>query len=193
MNIFINGSPRIYESNTDVFLIDAKNQEDRIYYLYKDNFEDIINKIYESDNVILAFPLYVDSPTSKTLEFFEYISENRINLSNKNLYVIINCGFLEYEHNETALRIVKCFCKNNGINYKGSFLIGAGEIIGKKNDILINKLVSFPYDLKIKDFKNKINQNQNVDIRFTVPLLSKSLFILIANYYWKDKIKEKQS
>ena len=47
----------------------------------------------------------------------------------KLIYCIINCGFREGEQNITALNIVKNWCDKVLIEYSGSILIGAGEVI----------------------------------------------------------------
>ena len=57
------------------------------------SYKDILNNVDISEIIILAFPLYVDSPNTITLKFLDYIYDNQINLANKSIYVIINCGF----------------------------------------------------------------------------------------------------
>ena len=66
------------------------------------------------------------------MKFLDYLYDKKINVENKSLYTIINCGFREGEQNITALNIIKRWCEKKKILYKGSILIVAGEIVGKK-------------------------------------------------------------
>ncbi len=187
--IFICGSPRLTISNSLTFLEDLKDKEN-IYYLYKDSFDEIVNSIKKCDTIILSFPLYVDSPPSGTLKFFEYIKDNDIDISGKNLYTIINCGFLEAKQNNTAREIVKLFCFNNNINYMGCFKIGAGVIIGGNKQNYIYRLVSVPYCFKIRKFKKAINGNKKIEIATSIHPMTKFMYILLANINWKSKRKK---
>ena len=109
MYTLINGSQKNHLSNSRYFLDYISNYLDdyTTYDLMYSKFEDIINSVIKSNIIILAFPLYVDSPNTITLKLLDYIYDNKIDLSNKKLYVIINCGFREGTHNITALNIIK--------------------------------------------------------------------------------------
>ena len=186
MITYINGSPKINNSASNNFLKDIYNKKDKINYIYKDKDEDIINNLKDSETIIISFPLYADSPTSGVLNFFEYIEDNNINLVDKNLYVIINCGFLESKQNNTAVEIVNCFFEKNDINFKGYFLIGGGPIVGNRTNI-IYKLLTIPYYFKKNKFKNKINKNENIYLKTSL-MIPKWLYVLCANKSWKKQI-----
>ena len=134
MYILINGSQKNHKSNSRYFLdyISKYLDDYTIYDLKYDFFDNIIDSIINTDTIVLAFPLYVDSPNSLTLKLLNYIYDNNIDLSNKSLYVIINCGFREGIHNITALNIIKNWATKVNIKYSGSILVGAGEIVGKE-------------------------------------------------------------
>ena len=78
MITYINGSPKLSNSASNKFLNDIKNIEDNTYYIYKDKYEDIINSIINSKTIVIAFPLYADSPTSGVLDFLEYIENKKM-------------------------------------------------------------------------------------------------------------------
>lgn len=188
MITYINGSPKLNNSASNKFLNDIKSAEDKIQYVYMNNYEDIIANVINSDTIVLSFPLYADSPTSGVLDFFEYIKNNTIDLSDKNLYYIVNCGFYEPQQNNTAIDIVRCFCENNKINFKGGLSIGAGPIIGIRDSKLIYRILTKSYDNKINEFKEKIQNNKNVDMNITLSL-NKRLYVYAANISWKNTIK----
>lgn len=188
MILYLNGSPKNKKSNSESFLKDIKAQDTK--YLYKDNFEGILKNIRVFTTIIFSFPLYVDSPPSKVIEFMEYIENNNINIKNKNIYVIVNCGFLESKHNNTACEIIKNFCFNTGAIYKGAFKIGAGEIIGKRKSSLLFRILSLAYNYKINIFKNFISNNEDIELSTTIHPMTKRLYVFIVNMSFKSKIKK---
>ena len=188
MYILINGSQKNHKSNSRYFLdyISKYLDDYTIYDLKYDFFDNIIDSIINTDTIVLAFPLYVDSPNSLTLKLLNYIYDNNIDLSNNSLYVIINCGFREGIHNITALNIIKNWATKVNIKYSGSILIGAGEIVGKEEysyitSIAINKLKKF--GRCIKDTK------ECNDIITTMDLLTNRIYCMFANSSWTKKGK----
>lgn len=189
MYTLINGSQKNQCSNSKYFLEYISNYLDNYetFDLKYNNFQDIMNSIINTDTIVLAFPLYVDSPNSLTLKLLDYIYDNNLDLSSKKLYVIINCGFREGIHNITALNIIKNWAKKVNINYYGSILIGAGEIVGKKEysyitSIAINKLKKFSKHIK--------NNEVCKDIITTMDLLTNRVYCMFANSSWTKKGKK---
>ena len=190
MITYINGSPKIDNSSSNSFLNDLKSENEKIFYIYKDSYQEIINNIFKSDTIVLSFPLYVDSPTSGVLEFLEYITDNNIDLCNKNLYIIVNCGFLESKNNDTTFEIIKCFCNKNKINFKGGLSIGAGPIIGNRNSKFLYKLLTIPYVKKINKLKEAISNLDEINLSTTLLLVPKIIYIFFANINWKKDCKK---
>lgn len=189
MYTLINGSPKYGSSNSEYFLktISKKLDSYNLFSLKKDKYETIIHSINNSDAVIFAFPLYVDSPSSITLSFLDYILDNKINLSNKLIYVIVNCGFRESTQNETAINILKNWCKKANATYMSSILIGAGEIVGN----IKFKSISHNCYKKLQKFSDIIrNKQKSPDLHTTVDLLNNRLFCLVANISWNKTAKK---
>ena len=188
MNLLLNGSQKLKPSNSLYFLKYISNyfEDYKIYSLMKDHYEHIINAINSCDNIIIAFPLYVDSPNTITLSFLDYIYDNKISLNKKKIYFIINCGFREGEQNKTALNIVKNWCLKVNAIYGGAILIGAGEVIGNKK----LRFVSFTAYKKLKKFAKSVNDSKNIEITTTLNLLGNKGYIKIANDSWDKKGKE---
>lgn len=189
MQILINGSQKNKISNSKYFLdfISKKLDDYKIVDLKnKTDLNSIACEILNSDTVLLAFPLYVDSPTSLILELLDYIYDNNIDISNKQIYTVINCGFREGKQNITALNIIKNFCIKTKSNYMGSILIGAGEIVGKsKYKIICRKAIN-----NLKKFRNKVVCKEICgDIVTTMDLLNNNMYIGLANKSWTKQGK----
>ena len=189
MKLFINGSPKLDKSNSFYFL-SMINDNSKIRFLYKDDFDDILRDINKISTIIFSFPLYVDGPPNKVIEFMEYINDNKIDIKDKKIYCIINCGFFEAKQNEIAALIIKNFAINNRAKYMGSFNIGAGEIVGKRNRKILYKIISIPFYFKIKKFKNSINKGLKVNLNTTIRPMSKKLYVFLANISWRKKMRE---
>lgn len=187
MKLYINGSPRLENSNSNYFLNIIKDNE-KIKFIYRDKFSSILKNITEVDTIILCFPLYVDGPPCKVIEFMEYINDNNIDISNKKIYTIINSGFWEAKHNRTASLIVENFANSNEAKYMGTFNIGAGEIVGKRDKVKLYKLVSIPFLFKIRKFKNSINDGSKIKLETTIRPMSKRLYVFMANINWKRQM-----
>lgn len=188
MYTLISGSPKPINSNSLYFLnnISKYINDFKIFELKKHKYSEIIESIEKSDVVVFALPLYVDSPTSITLSFFDYIIDNNINLDNKKIYLIINCGFREGEQNITAVNIIKNWCEKVGGIYSGSIMIGAGEIVGKPK----YKFISFTALKKLNKFSKSIKFKQKVeDVITTMDLLNNKTYCYLANLSWDKKGK----
>ncbi len=189
MLTIINCSPK-YKSNSKSFIDKIINNIDdsfSVFNVYKDNFDTIINFINKSDKILFVYPLYVDTLPSKLIEFFEYLINNNIFLYNKKTYILCNCGFLEASQNDVSIELIKNIINNLDGMFMGYFKIGAGEVIGKLNNIFM-KLLCFDYFYKIKRFSRCINYGKMVKLKATLNIFSKRLFCFLGNMAWNKKI-----
>lgn len=189
MYTLINGSPKVKPSNSMFFLNKIKPllEEYSIYELKKHKYDEIIKSINNSEVIVLAFPLYVDSPPSLTLEFLDYIIDNKVNLKGKPIYTIINCGFRDGNQNTTAANIIRSWCKKVNAKYNGSLLIGAGEVIGDKKYKYISTKAMKSLDKFSKIIKNK---EFTKDIITTIDILNDRLYCFFANISWTKNGKK---
>lgn len=186
MYTLINGSPKPNKSNSLYFLNIIKDNCKRatIYELKKDSYEHICDNIKLSDTIIFAFPLYVDSPSSIILKFLDYIIDNKIKIEDKNIYIIINCGFREGKQNINGLNIMKRWCEKTKTIYKGSILIGAGEIIGKSKYRFISRKAL----KKLNEFSLYVKDKKTCsDIVTTIDFFNNKTYCYLANVSWNKK------
>ncbi|MDA8082102.1 MAG: NAD(P)H-dependent oxidoreductase [Nitrospiraceae bacterium] len=85
-----------------------------------------------ADILILASPLYVDSlpgPVVAALRILAQQQGARRAGTRRRLLAIVNCGFPESHHNDTALAQVRLFCRDTGIEWSGGLGLGGGGMI----------------------------------------------------------------
>lgn len=85
-----------------------------------------------ADLVVLATPLYVDALPYLVVRAFELIAEHRRtgpDPDRQRLVAILNCGFPEAHHNDTALAICRQFARETGFEWAGGLSLGGGEAI----------------------------------------------------------------
>ncbi len=93
--------------------------------------DDLLKLILDHDQIILIFPLYVDSlpwPMTRALEEVH----SRVDLDKmkgKGLSSIINCGFPEASQIETATSICEMFGRRMGMRWMGGLMLGGGGAI----------------------------------------------------------------
>lgn len=91
--------------------------------------------VEQADVLVLASPLYVDSLPWSVTRFMELIAEERKAQAQpraQQLIAIINCGFPEARHNDTALAICRRFAVESNIAWMGGLSLGGGEAINGK-------------------------------------------------------------
>ncbi len=130
----IDASSKKGASNSGYFIKVASrkmNCEEIIRLPRNKKYDDVLNKISDIDQLVIALPLYVDGIPSHVLMFLERLESYCIeNQKSFKLYVIANCGFYEGEQTSIMLDQLKCFCKKADLIYGGAIGIGAGEMLG---------------------------------------------------------------
>lgn len=135
--IFLNGSPKKRKAVTEKLLDIVKSaigsdiEAETLYIYEEERLEDICEKIYSAERVIMAQPLYIDCLPARVLELMESYGNFVKDKQKKKteLYFIINCGFLENSQNNTAIRILETFAQKTGLDFRGGISVGSGAII----------------------------------------------------------------
>lgn len=91
--------------------------------------------------------------------------------------VLINCGFLEYEQNDIAVRMMQLFCAQNGYDFGSVLRIGSGEAI-------LDTPFKFVVTRAMKRFAASIVDWQYGSYQAKMPL-PKPLFIHASTQYWE--------
>lgn len=136
----INGSPKTNKSTSELligYLIPfIKENEVITYNVCEIDFSKAqFSPIQNSEVLIFAFPLYIDSINSALLRLLIELQNRGFKNKNINVYCIINNGFYEGLQNHVAADIMKNWCKATGLTYGQTLGIGAGEMLPFFEDI----------------------------------------------------------
>jgi hypothetical protein len=86
--------------------------------------------------IILTSPLYVDSLPYLVVKALEQIAahrQDREGAMTQRLVAVVNCGFPEAHHNDTALAICRRFAAEAGFRWVGGLALGGGEALGGRS------------------------------------------------------------
>lgn len=177
--MLINGSPRAPRSNSKRYAALFANccpLDCDDYNLTKNNHQTLIDAMASYTDVVLVFPLYADGIPVTLLNFLKAL-EDRPPDTKPVLSVLINCGFLEYEQNNIAVRMVQLFCAQNGYDFGSVLRIGSGEAI-------LDTPFKWVVTRAMKRFAASIADWQYGSYQAKMPL-PKPFFIHASSQYWE--------
>lgn len=176
--MILNGSPRAPKSNSKVYaeLFAASTTRPTDYYnLSKTNHKELCERMSEYSDLLLVFPLYADSLPVGLLTFLKYLEEHAPERKPV-ISVFINCGFLEYQQNDIAVRMLRLFCVRNGYQVGSVLRLGSGEAILKT-----------PYKYVAKRMARKlarsVDRREYAEFQATMPI-NRWFFKHAATIYW---------
>lgn len=176
--MIINGSPRAPKSNSkkysEIFMRYSQQPCD-YFNISSSNHTELIPQMSNYTDILLVFPLYADSLPVGLLNFLKHLEENPP-LHKPTISILINCGFLEYEQNYVAIRILKYFCRKNNYHVGSILMLGSGEAI-------LDTPFRFIAKKAIKRLSESVYKQKYREIKATMPL-NKWWFKMAANIYW---------
>lgn len=176
--MILNGSPRAPKSNSKRYAeIFSKycNFETEYYNITKKNHLELCSKMEDFSDVLFVFPLYADSLPVVFLNFLKTLEANPPRRKPV-ISILINCGFLEYQQNEIAIRMMKFFCHQNHYIIGSILMLGSGEAI-------LDTPFRFVATKSIRKLAQSITSKNYQLIQTTMPL-TKKLFIMASTRYW---------
>lgn len=176
--LILNGSPRAPKSNSaryaEIFRKYA-GTETEYRNITKENHMQLCREAERASDLLLVFPLYADGIPVTLLDFLKSAETHR--LQNKPVVsVLINCGFMEYEQNDTAVRMIQCFCRQNGYRFGSLLRIGSGEAI-------LDSPFRFLAVWQIRKLAAAVRSGRKRSFHTTMPL-PKSIFVKASTQYW---------
>lgn len=178
--MIVNGSPRAPRSHSKRYaeLFSASYPGSTIYEnITPNNHQDLCARMGEVSRLLVVFPLYADAIPVPLLNFLKFL-EAHPPRQKPTVSVLINCGFLEPEQNEVAVRMMRLFCRKNQYPFGSVLMIGSGEAI-----------LDTPFRVlaagKIRRFAHSVALGDPRTFQITMPL-PKGLFVRAAGSYWKQ-------
>jgi hypothetical protein len=161
-----------------------------------EKIDSLLRTVDDSDLIIIAFPLYGDGLPSIAIKTLELLSEHRVGDGKKSFVAIVNCGYAEAMHNNTALSVCRIFARQAGFKWAGGLAMGSGEIVPR---VSLTK-ISYP-SLLIHNQKralgiaaNALSMGEPIPEKATVMMAKlgypTGIFVWFANRMWKSKVKK---
>lgn len=176
--MILNGSPRAPRSNSKryagIFADFWKGQAD-YFNITRKNHAGLGGRMGEYPDVLLVFPLYADALPVGLLDFLKFLEANPPAVRPR-ISVLINCGFLEYQQNFLAVRMLEFFCKSNGYPFGAVLMVGSGEAF-------LETPFRFVVRYKIRKLARAIANGKYGVFHTTMPLTGR-MFITASTYYW---------
>jgi hypothetical protein len=154
----------------------------------------MLSQVADSDLLILAFPLYVDSLPSGLILALEKIAEDRKKTEptkHTGVLAIVNNGFPDSKQNATAIAICKQFANETGFEWVGGLTMGAGAMINgmplEKAPMIKN--IKKSLDLTAKSLIDDSPLPDEAMQLMAKPVMPKFILTMFANMGWKNMAK----
>ncbi len=203
--VLLVGSPRTRKSTSASLgsylfeQLEARGLETQTIQIYtslksQERMKAMLDAIDNTDLLVLAFPLYVDSLPAPVIAALEKIAEHRQQKDSPIRFsAIANCGFPEANHNDTALAICSEFARQNGFAWMGGLALGAGEGIvhGTPLNELDGRAVPLKgaLDLAAEALANGQPVPQSARDLLAKPVIPAWMYTLMGKYGWQQQAK----
>ena len=178
--MILNGSPRAPKSNSKRYAqLFAKvcPVESAYFSITKTNHLELCQAMEGFSQLLFVFPLYADGIPVTLLNFLKTLEEHPPQ-HRPRVSVFINCGFLEPEQNQVAVKMMELFCKQNGYPFGSVLQVGSGEAI-----------LSTPFVILVRRSIKKLAASMvaGKERRFQVTMpLSQKMFLKASTRYWEN-------
>ncbi len=192
--LIINGSPRIKKfSNTDMILKEftkgmCENGDTFTQYEISDksNWDIIRNAYDESDNILIALPLYVECIPGLLMEFLETLTPKT---GNAKMSFILQSGFSEGVQLRCGEAYLEKLAGYLGCTYGGTLVKGGNFEIRFLNDENRSKATS-PYAEMGREFSANGNFNSDKCKAFTGPEILPAPVRLLVGFFFKTAVRK---
>jgi multimeric flavodoxin WrbA len=149
-----------------------------------------------ADLVILATPLYVDAAPAPVTRMMERVARHRRKATPEKrprFVAIVNCGFPEGHHNDTALAIYRRFADEAGLAWAGGLGIGMGGAIGGR---AVEKLGSMGRNLRqaLDVAAEALVEGKDVPEEAAAlaakPFMPRWIYVAMAHHGWRRQAAE---
>lgn len=91
----------------------------------------VVEDVRAADLLVLTFPLYGDGVPARLKRALMAIAAAGV--GPRSVAALVNCGFLESRHTDTAIEICRLFARDAGLTWLGGLGRGGGGALGDKD------------------------------------------------------------
>lgn len=156
---------------------------------------DFLHSIGGAGLLILATPLYADSLPAGVTRLFEILAAQQSGKDcpgGKRIVALINCGFPEARHCDTAVAICRCFAREAGMEWAGGLSLGGGEAIGGKKLTKAGGVAGNArkaLDMAAEALAQGLPVSEEAVSLMAAPPISPWLYALIGDLGWRLKAR----
>jgi hypothetical protein len=162
----------------------------------EEGIQALLDALDRAKTLIVASPLYVDCLPSPVIRMMEILLEHRKEaktLEEKRVAAIVNCGFPEARHNDTALAICRCFTRKTGMIWSGGLALGGGEALSGRGltevgGMARNVIRSLDLTAEALD-QDKPIPREAVSL-MAKPLVPSRIYTFMGAHSWRRQAKE---
>lgn len=207
----INGSPKGEASNSREVIsilqkmLDAETEWTVVTQIAEDRKrnDNVLPSIFESDVLLITFPLYVDGLPASLMRLMERYAahvqaQDRARgagsgSKRQRVFAVANCGFYEGVQNECALKMIAHFCEDTGLAWCGGAGFGTGEMIRELKTVPPEAGIRKPITGSLKAIADAIAEGpggkleKNIYAQHAFPWLA---YKLCAEAGWRAQAKK---
>ena len=159
--------------------------------LAKQSVPDVVDAMRDSDALVFASPLYVDSLPSGLVRFLD---ENQNGIASAaaraKVYAVLNNGFYDAKQNSIALEMMEIFCEASGLAWGRGLGIGGGGMI---EVMPIDRFPLKKFGAALDILARNIRGNESAENYFVEPGIPRFLYVLTANFGMRREIKKRRA
>lgn len=195
--VLIDGSPKTEKSNSRYFAEELRTclssacriDELRINKPYIS--DESIERIRQSDVLVICAPLYVDQIPAHLLYALQRIELAMTqSLKQISVYAVLNCGFFEGVQIELAMEILESWCMMSGLIWRGGIGVGGGEMLGMLTDVSLGKGPKKSLGLAMQSLAKSIESGSVHPFKAAEPDIPRSLYMTFANLGFSSQAKK---
>lgn len=193
----INGSPKSGKSTSELMteyllsLLSRSEHEIESCRIRQGNMpEPQLERITNSEVLIFAFPLYIDSIPANLLKLLIELEKRKFTAGNTMVYCVINNGFFEGKQTCIGAEQMKNWCRAANLTWGQALGAGAGEMLPFLKSVPLGHGPNKNIGAAMKQFSKNIQNKQSGEDLFVSPNWPRWMWKIEASLFvWYPRAK----
>ncbi|MDD6072261.1 MAG: NAD(P)H-dependent oxidoreductase [Clostridiales bacterium] len=193
----INGSPKSGKNTSEILInfflaeLGGKHSVETYRPGKQPVSSEQLEQLRESDVILFAFPLYVDSIPSHLLKLLVEISNQTKLYSKTMVYCLVNNGFFEGIQNHIVIEQMQLWCASAGATWGQAIGLGAGEMLPFIADIPLGHGPNKNLGRAMKELVHNVQNKTGGDCMYISPNWPRPLWKLQSSLFvWYPRAKQ---